>query len=315
MRLAVKLLALLPVLLWLVGCDIYRYKENQYRRHLERAGGMEKTVSLPAGDVRYWIGGDGPTVLLIHGFGGSALWQWHGQASPLLQHGARIIAPDLGWFGETVPAGDAFAVEAQVDLFSQLVDHLDIDRFDVVGISYGGFVALGMAVRHPERVQRLVLVDSPGPVYGRSDYEQMLVRLGIDSIEELLIPREPADIRRLLRATFYRPPRVPGFALKSIYRAAFSQHVEEKRRMMENVRSSYRDGHREYPTQQTLILWGEHDKLFPPELAWRLADALGNDAQVTIIPKAGHAANLERPAAFNHRLIEFLAEGREGMSQ
>ncbi len=162
MRFGGKLLVLLAVLIWLAGCDIYRYKENQYRQRLERAGGTEQTVSLPAGEVRYWIGGEGPTVLLIHGFGGHALWQWHAQAAPLVEHGARIIAPDLAWFGETVPNGEAFTVDSQVELFVQLMDRLEVDRYDVVGISYGGFVALGMAVRQPDRVERLVLVDSPG---------------------------------------------------------------------------------------------------------------------------------------------------------
>ncbi len=311
MRLGGKILGLLLVLIWLFGCDIYRYKENQFRRGLERAGVSERTVSLPAGDVRYWSGGDGHTVLLIHGFGGHALWQWHGQIPPLLEHGARIIAPDLAWFGETIPAGEAFTVESQVELFSQLIDRLGVDRYDVVGISYGGFVALGMAVRHPDRVDRLVLIDSPGPVYSRSDYEQMLARLDANSVQELLIPRAPTDIRRLLEASFHRPPRVPGFALKDIYRAMFTQHVEEKIRMLESVKSGYKAGHREYPTQPTLILWGEHDKIFPPELAWRLARAIGDDTQVTIIPKAGHASNLERPDALNRRLIEFLAERRQ----
>ena len=305
---------LFAVLICFIGCDIYRHKENQYRRRLERAGGVEKTVSLPAGDVRFWIGGEGPTVLLVHGFGGHALWQWHRQAGPLLDCGARIIAPDLAWFGETVPSDGVFTVESQVELFTQLLDRLEVDRYDVVGISYGGFVALGMAVRHPDRVERLVVVDSPGPVYGRSDYEQMLERLEADSAREVLIPQAPADIRRLLKASFHRPPRVPGFALKDIYQAAFTQHMDEKVQMLESVESSYKSGNREYPTQPTLILWGEHDKLFPPELAWRLAEAIGEDAQVTIIPKAGHASNLERPDAFNRRLIDFLAEGREGLS-
>ena len=306
---------LLAVLIWLAGCDIYRYKENQYRQRLERVGGTEQTVSLPAGDVRYWIGGEGPTVLLLHGFGGHALWQWHAQAAPLVEHGARIIAPDLAWFGETVPNGEAFTVDSQVELFVQLMDRLEVDRYDVVGISYGGFVALGMAVRQPDRVERLVLVDSPGPTYERADYEEMLERFGIDSVEELLIPREPADIRRLLEASFHHPPRVPGFALKDIYRAAFTQRVDEKVRLLESVEATYQAGGLGYPTQPTLILWGEQDALFPPELAWRLARAIGDDAQVSMIPRAGHASNLERPEAFNRRLIEFLAAGRGEISR
>jgi len=294
----------------LAGCNVYRFQERRLTHRFTRAGVGEQVVTLPLGQIRYWSGGAGRPVLLIHGFGGHALWQWHQQVGALIDGGSRVVAPDLAWFGETVPLRPSCSVAEQAAIFLELMDHLGIREFDVVGVSYGGYVAWRLAVEHPDRVRRLVLADSPGPAYEQGEYELMLERFGVESIEELLIPERPEEIRRLLRLAYARPPRVPGFALKSVHRELFTSYSAEKACLLADLRRSYRDRDSvaRYPSQLTLILWGAEDRLFPVELAFKLKKSIGKHARVVTLPAAGHASNLERPVEFNRALVEFLTE-------
>jgi pimeloyl-ACP methyl ester carboxylesterase len=157
----------LACLLISTGCNVHNLLEKKYERRFHRAGGLEHVVELPNGMVRYWSAGDGDPLLLIHGFGADALWQWHRQIRPLADSGFRVVAPDLLWFGGSVPHDPLYAVEDQVNTVLQLMDHLGIEKCDLLGVSYGGIVAFDIATRHPERVSRLILVDSPGPLMPR----------------------------------------------------------------------------------------------------------------------------------------------------
>ena len=121
------------------------------------------SLTLPSGRMHYYSGGGGAPVLFVHGFGFSALETWRDQLVALSRT-RTVFAPDLYWFGDSVPRAPTGmdTAAAQADGLLELLDRLGLSRVDVVGVSYGGFVALQLALRHPERVGRLVLLDSAG---------------------------------------------------------------------------------------------------------------------------------------------------------
>jgi len=154
-------------------------------------------------------------VLLLHGFGASATWQWAPYLRSLLAAGLDPIVPDLLFFGassSTVPdRSDTF----QARTVKAAMDGMGVRRFAVVGVSYGGFVGYRMAAMYPDAVERVVLVSS-GVCLEEGDLAAGLFPVAdVGEAAELLVPRRPAEVRRLVKLTFVRPPPImPSCFLK-----------------------------------------------------------------------------------------------------
>lgn len=290
------------------GTSFYEMQERRMRQAFEAYGLHPYRARLGDAEVHYWAGGNpqGRPLLLVHGFGADAMWGWVGQLA--LAKSRFLIVPDLLWFGASHGRTDDFSSTYQGEVLARLLDHLALHPVDVAGISYGGFVALELAVAVPERVRRLVLIDSPGPTYTLDDYQAMLVRQRIGSVSELIVPAEPAGVRRLVALAYHRPPPVPMFVARDIFRHMFRQWAEEKVRLLDDlIGRAGTVGVADYQTDhETLVLWGEHDELFPLDLAHRLSDALGARSHVRVLPRTNHAPNLERPFLFNRELLSFV---------
>ncbi|GAQ80071.1 alpha/beta-hydrolases superfamily protein [Klebsormidium nitens] len=252
------------------------------------------------------------SLLLLHGFGASAIFQWAGQINAFHKQ-FDLIIPDLIFFGGSTSSSEERSEIFEAASMARLMhDIFKVERYHVAGISYGGFVAYRMAYNYPERVQRVVLTDSPGVVMVRSDYERMLSTHGVASTADLLLPETPADVRRLLQVAYYRPPWVPNFLLRDTLQVMFSEMVEEKRGMLVKLLEYLDKPEVPLPklTQDVLIVWGEQDEIFPLSLAQRLQEFLGKKARLVVLKEARHASNIEKPREYNRAVLEFLL--REG---
>jgi pimeloyl-ACP methyl ester carboxylesterase len=281
----------------------YKLQARQYRRRFQSAGLVEHQIALPGSSVRCWIGGDGPPLLLLQGFGANATWQWYGQVGHFASS-RRLLVPDLLHFGGSVPRQPECTLEAQLRMVRELLDHQGISRCDVVGVSYGGFVALGLAHEHPERVRRVVFVDSPGVGYTEQDYQAMLSTFAVSHIGDLLLPAGPEGLRRLLQIAWHRPPWAPSFALPDVHRNLFTDRVVEKRALLDNLLRRLRGPELVSSlAQQALVVWGRHDPLFPVALGARMAARLGPRAELAVLEGSAHTPNMEETGRFN-RLVE-----------
>jgi len=292
---------------WALARSPVRIHGAWLRRRFRAAGLREHQVELDSGSVHCWAGGSGPPVMLLHGFGASALWQWYPQV-PALARGFRLILPDLLFFGDSTSSRAERTVRFQAAAMLQLAEHLGFRRFHLVGLSYGGFVSLAMASLRPERVGRLCLVGCPGHAMGPEEVERLLRRFGASHVRDILLPRGPEGVRRLIRIAWHRPPRVPGFLLRDTYDVLFCRQVEQQSELLDSLLSEA--GSAPAPPwplpHPVLILWGEHDPIFPSYLADRLRAQLGDTAERTVLNGTAHAPNVEVPARFNRLLMEFL---------
>ncbi len=286
------------------------WQRSRLERKFRKLGMSEHTESLGHATVRFWLGPDtGPDLLLAHGFGASAIWQWHPHVQALAEH-YRIIMPDLLWFGGSYSDDLDYSVDHQVEVLRRLLAKLGVDGCHVVGISYGGFVAYELAATEPERVRKLVLIDSPGRAYAIDDYRELCQRFEIEHIETLMLPTEPEGIRTLMHVASRHPPYAPRWVLRQALKELYSENREHQkgliRAMLDQVPAvASRDGQLRAPT---LIFWGSHDPIFPVELAHRLKLQLGETARLEIIEDASHAPNLEYPKQTNELLLGFLVE-------
>ncbi|KAK6923775.1 Alpha/beta hydrolase fold-1 [Dillenia turbinata] len=247
-----------------------------------------------------------PSLLLIHGFGANAMWQFDAFISPLSSK-FNLYIPDLVFFGDSYTSRPDRSETFQADCVKKLMDFHGVSRTNVVGISYGGFVSYRLAAQYPEMVERVVLICA-GVCLEEKDMEAGLFQVKtIEEAQSLLLPQTPEKFRELMRITFYKPAAIaPSCFLSDFIDVMCTEYVEEKKQLIHTLHKDRRLSDLPKITQPTLILWGEHDKVFPLELAHRLQRHVGDNAQLVIIKDAGHALHAEKPKELYKYFKSFL---------
>jgi len=257
--------------------------------------------------VRYLDVGQGPAVVLLHGYA-SSLETW-ALLIPELAPRHRVIALDLKGFGWTDrPAGD-YSPQAQAALVFELLDRLGVEKTAVVAHSWGSSVALAMALGQPSRVTRLVLYDA-------WVYEEQLPTLFLWSrargIGEMLFALfyEQRPEEKLARA-FYDPTKVPEKLVEDVERA-FRRPGTRAAALAVVRHMRLEDLEPRYPTIQkpVLLLWGREDVVSPVAIGERLSRELPR-SKLVVFPRAGHLSMIEAAHATNAETVRFLAEDLE----
>lgn len=290
-----------------VGCNFVHLQEHFLERSLRRNGLVAKKAELGADQIAYWEGGEGQTLVLLHGFGADGTFGWSEQISVLSKH-FHLIIPDLLWFGESNSRDLDFSVEHQARAITKLLKHIGVKNYDVAGISYGGIVAMQLMSQIPEEVDRAVIVDSPGPVYTREDYEALLERFHVKSASEIVLPTTFAGLDRLLRIAYRKPPYIPMIARRDVIKFVKDGPAGERAALLEQLLTDFEL----LKTKTTpfkgrvLIIWGSDDWMFPLEIGTRLKNYFGDNAEMTVLKGARHAPNIEYSSQFNKAILKFL---------
>lgn len=260
---------------------------------LLRAGMHAHTVDVGGHRLRYFEGGDGPPLLLVHGIGSSSE-DWALVARELTR-AHRVYAPDLlGWGGSDKPRDGDYSIAAETELIRGFMDAIRLERADVAGVSMGGWIALRLAALHPERVQRLVLIDSAGLDFPTS----------LD--ERAFAPATMDQARHLLWLQSDELPKLPDFVVRDFLRRARAESwvLRASMRTMLTRRDAM-DGKLQRVTMPVLLVWGTADRLVPPSVAARFHRELPQ-SRVVMIPGCGHLAVIECRAKAMPPIVEFL---------
>jgi len=245
--------------------------------------------------IRYYDLGSGPSLVLIHGIGGDADdWAFRLQA---LSASHRVIALDLLGFGRSDKPLIDYSIASFVEALKRFLRTLPIEPTTLIGGSLGGWIAAAFALRFPEAVDKLVLIDSAGITEGATD---LPVDLHISTC---------AHMREVFEQLFYDKT----LATDDLIDLAYRQHLERGdgytiHSVLQNLRSG-----RERLDEKiaglripTLIVWGEQDAMIPVGTAWRLHQLIRN-SRLEVIPECGHLPALEKPAEFVRCVLDFLA--------
>jgi pimeloyl-ACP methyl ester carboxylesterase len=265
-----------------------------------------RDVTTATTRTHYLEAGSGDPVILLHGSGPgvSALANWR-FAVPVLAEDHRTLAPDLIGFGQTAterpPRVDLDAWVAQVLEFA---DALGVDRFDVVGNSMGGAIALALGVRHPERVGRIVTMGSLGvsfpitpaldEIWGYSpDLERMREIIRLFAWDQRYA--EDEALVRLRYETSLQP------SARTPYEAMF-----EAPRQLAVDAAVIPEADLQRLANPVLLVHGRDDRVVPLETSQRLAELLP-DARLAIYPRCGHWVQIERRVEFPALVRAFLS--------
>jgi pimeloyl-ACP methyl ester carboxylesterase len=258
----------------------------------------------------------GPPLVFVHGLSGC--WANWLEQLPVLAVDHRVVALDLPGFGYSPMPPEQITISGYARLLDRLLDELQIDAAAVVGNSMGGFIAAELAIAFPQRVERLVLISAAGVstaaqaqpkrarfapalrrvetviaassawVASKSDTVARRARLREATLS--VVVRHPDRLPPALAAEQLRGAGKPGFipALQAILDYDIRERLPEI-------------------ACPTLIVWGASDRLVTVNDADVFAELIPNSRKV-IFEDTGHVAMLERPAAFNALLKDFLDE-------
>ena len=253
-------------------------------------------------------GGAGAPVLLIHGSGpGVSAWANWRLVMPALAQQARVIAPDMVGFGYTErPQGFVYNMDAWVRQAVGLLDALGIERTDLVGNSFGGGLSLALAIAHPERVRRLVLMGSAGvsfpltegldAVWGYTpSVENMRAIMDYFAFDQGLMSD---DLARLRFEASIRPGFQESFA---------AMFPAPRQRWIEALASTEADI-RALP-HQALVIHGREDRVIPLSTSLTLSSWIQR-SQLHVYGQCGHWTQIEHAARFARLVGDFLTEAR-----
>lgn len=264
--------------------------------------------SIVAAGIRtnYHDQGQGSPLLMIHGSGpGVSAWANWRLSIPELAKSRRVIAPDMVGFGfSDRPAGHRYGMDTWVEQAVGVLDAFDIERADVVGNSFGGALALALAIRHPKRVRRLVLMGAVGvpfritpgldAVWGyEPSFETMRRLMDIFAWDRTLATDELAKLR-------YEASIRPGF------QESFSAMFPAPRQRWVDAMCSPEADIRALP-HETLVLHGREDQVIPLANSLTLASWIPK-SQLHVFGHCGHWTQIEHGARFNRLVADFLAE-------
>ena len=247
--------------------------------------------------------GAGLPVVLLHGFPHDRTL-WSPQMGAFVDQ-CRCIAPDLRGFGDS-RVEPPYTMDRYADDVVELLDKLGIERAVIGGLSMGGYIAFAIWRRHRARVRALMLADTRASAdtdenrAARRAQIELVRSRGAAVLAAQLVPGQ------LGARTRERHPDIVEVVRDMVARAPIEGIVGALEAMIARPDSTPTLGTIDVPA---LILVGEDDKLTPPADAAKLHAAIRGSSLETITG-AGHLSNIERPAAFNHVISEFLARLR-----
>jgi pimeloyl-ACP methyl ester carboxylesterase len=253
------------------------------------------------GERIYWESlGTGPPLVLCHGLGGNhAVWF---QQVAFFARERRVVVWDQRGFGRSTDRGARSGPEAAVADLAALLDHLGLERVDLVGQSMGGWAALGLALESPARVRSLVLADSLGGIHAAeiaNAYAEAREAKGAPPLAAVPLLGHHVAIDAALLA------RDPGRAW--LYQALGGMGEPDVAAVTPRLLGTRRDPEAVGALPCPLLcVVGEKDPLFPPSVV-RAAAGLLPGARVVEIPASGHSPYFEEPEAWNAAVAAFLA--------
>jgi pimeloyl-ACP methyl ester carboxylesterase len=273
----------------------------------------QRWVTVAGAPVNVIDIGEGDPIVFIHGLSGA--WVNWLENIPHFARDHRVIAMDLPGFGHSPMPTEKISISGYGRIVDELLDTLGIDRAVIVGNSMGGFIGAEVALAFSTRVEKLVLVSAAGLSIEHQRNEPVLRAL--ERLDNLLVftggwaatrsetlTRRPRMRRNIMRLVAHRAEALPAPLIAEQVKGSGKPGFVPAMDALTDYPIRDRLGEISCPV---LVVWGEKDMLVPVRDAYEFGRLIPH-ARVVVWPKTGHVAMLERPAAFNALVDEFIAE-------
>ena len=269
---------------------------------------MFTTERVPgAPGIAFDTAGEGPVVVFLHGIGGHRT-NWRDQLPAFAAHGFRAVAWDARGYGLSDDyEGPLDFADFSHDL-ARLLDHLEVERAHLVGLSMGGRILQDFYPRYPDRVATLVLC-ATFPGFDASLTPEKRAEFIRIRKEPLVSGKEPKDIAPVVAKTLIGP-RATDAHFQRLVESMTMLHKESYIKAIEASTLYDRSASLPDIAAPTLLVFGGADSLVVPAVGERMAAEIPG-ARLIVIPEAGHLVNIEFPDVFNESVLAFLDEHRD----
>ncbi|HSE17225.1 MAG TPA: alpha/beta hydrolase [Pyrinomonadaceae bacterium] len=258
-----------------------------------------KEVLVFGQKINYVEAGSGPTVILLHGLGGSTqVWQFNIGALAEKYH---VVVPDQIGFGKSDKPLVNYRIRTYVDFLDQFCKQLKIERATLIGNSMGGWIAAVFAASFPDRVDKLVLVDAAG--YRPPKDFDMRTLFGLN-------PTTREGMKVLVGKVFYNKAFQTDAAIDMAIAArlaagdgytinSLTESIIRGEDFLDDIAKTIK--------RPTLIIWGRQDGLVALAEGERFNKDIAGSKMI-VIDQCGHVPNAEKPGEFNAAVLKFLSE-------
>jgi pimeloyl-ACP methyl ester carboxylesterase len=258
-----------------------------------------KEVLVFGQKIQYVEAGTGPTVILLHGLGGSSqAWQFN--IGPLAEK-YHVVVPDQIGFGKSDKPLVGYRIRTYVDFLDQFCKQLKIERATLVGNSMGGWIAAMFTAAFPDRVDKLVLVDAAGYAPPKDLDTRTLFALN---------PTTREGMKLLVAKVFYNKAFLTDAAIDQAIAArlaagdgytinSITESIIRGEDFLDDIVKTIK--------RPTLLIWGRQDGLVPLAMGERFNKDIAGSKMV-VIDQCAHVPNFEKPGEFNAALLKFLTE-------
>ena len=258
-----------------------------------------KEVLVFGQKIHYIEAGTGPTVILLHGLGGSTqAWQFN--IGPLAEK-YHVVVPDQIGFGKSDKPLVGYRIRTYVDFLDQFCKQLKIERATLVGNSMGGWIAAMFTAAFPDRVDKLVLVDAAGYAPPKDLDTRTLFALNPTTREGMKLLTAKVFYNKAFQsdaaidlAIAARLAAGDGYTINSI-----TESIIRGEDFLDEVVKTIR--------RPTLLVWGRQDGLVPLAMGERFNKDIAGSRMV-VFDQCGHVPNFEKAGEFNAALLKFLSE-------
>ncbi len=253
----------------------------------------EETIIIDGMVISYKIVGQGPTILILHGWGrGSDSYSQVMES--IAKEGYSVVVPDLPGFGKSEPPKEAWGVDKYAQFAFQFSQKLSLTKFYLLGHSFGGQVAFKFAIEHPDRLAGLILC-AAAVVRRKPDFKKRMIHF-VSNMGSMVFSFWPFSMFSTIAGrAFYRILGSGDWR----YSKGIMKYVRQKvvRQDLSALTS--------HVTVPTLIVWGDQDKATPIQDAYTLKDAIPRSS-LKVIPGIGHRVHQEAPDIFIESVVQFL---------
>lgn len=247
-----------------------------------------------------------PAVVFVHGFVGNGIINWLFQILSLSSEFA-VYVPDLIFFGDSITTRPERSTSFQAECLAKGMMRLGVERFTLVGLSYGGMVGFKLAQLYPHMVESMVMsstiIEMTELISNAS-----LKNIGFPNWPDFLLPKTVSGLKVLLSIGSHKLPWLPEFFYRNFFEVMFDNR-KEKVELLEALVVSDKDATITAPnySQRIYLLCGDDDKIFNMTFSDNMKEKLGENVTIQYIKDAGHLVQLERPCTYNHYLKKFLS--------
>lgn len=275
------------------------------------AGLEQKSIQVDDHTIEYLEGGNGPVILMIHGFGANKD-NWIRMAK-YFSEDYRLIIPDLPGFGESTILEDGnYDVDHQVERLKSMMDALNIKKLHITGNSMGGYISAHFASRYPDMTLSAWLLN---PLGVESAEPSEMFKMFSQGLHPYVLPRNEKEFRLLLSKVFFEQPYTPDFAIRALNQD-FQKHYESNARIAFEIHQveegkiafshPIEESLKTYPNP-LLVVWGDDDRILSAD-GLRVIKEHRPETDTVMMKNMGHAPMIEAPELTANTIKSFLTK-------